>query len=318
MITDLNVQHELVKTALLATDNYLGIEKKTMAANSANPVIMKEFIHHYNIAYQALMSLGVLDEHEEYMKNHLKTMWGYAKDEDATLADEPYSSAPGGSTGGMDESKEFWDSAKSRADMPHEKLSPAMKAKAKARAASAGRKYPNMVDNVWAAHKQEAVVISFANFLAEKREDFSEDDITEMVDSLTWEDIVDLYPEEDLIEEETEQLDEKISAQSRLKRRQGFARGKGKRNMAKTIKLRRASTPAILQKRAQLAARRSMYKRLLRGRDKSSLSASEKDRVEQQVKGMKNIQASIATRMVPKMRSIEQKRLAHYRGGAKK
>jgi len=132
------------------------------------------------------------------------------------------------------------------------------------------------------------------------------------------EDIVDLYPEEDLIEEDVEQLDEKISAQSRLKRRQGFARGKTKRNTSKGIKLRRASTPETLQKRAQLAARRAMYKRLLRGRDKSALSASEKDRVEQQVKSMKNIQASIAVRMVPKMRSIEQKRLAHYRGGSKK
>jgi hypothetical protein len=317
MITDLNVQHELLKTALIATDNYLGIEKKTIAANAANPVIMKEFINHYNIAYQALMSLGVLDQHEEYMKNHLKTMWDYANDEDTTLADEPYASTPGGS-GGMDESKEFWDSAKDRADEPKEKLSPAWKAKAKARAASAGRKYPNMVDNVWAAQKQESVVSSFASFIAEKREEFSEDDINEMVDSLTWEDIVDLYPEEDLIEEETEQLDEKISAQSRLRRRQSFARGRTKRSTAKGIKLRRASTPDVLNKRAQLAARRAMYQRLLRGRDKASLSASEKDRVEQQVKSMKNIQASIAVRMVPKMRSIEQKRLANYRGTAKR
>lgn len=317
MINDLNVQHELLKTALIATDNYLGIEKKTIASNAANPVIMKEFINHYNIAYQALMSLGVLDQHEEYMKNHLNTMWDYAKDEDATLADEPYASTPGGG-GGMDESKEFWDSAKERADEPKEKLSPAWKAKAKARAAAAGRKYPNMVDNVWAAQKQESVVASFANFIAEKREQFSEDDINEMVDSLKWEDIVDLYPEEDLIEEEAEQLDEKISAQSRLKRRQSFARGKGKRTTAKSIKLRRASTPETLQKRAQLAARRAIYQRFLRGRDKSALSASEKDRIEQQVKGMKNIQSSIATRMVPKMRSIEQKRLAHYRGGSKK
>lgn len=317
MITDLNVQHELVKTALQATDNYLGIEKKTIAGDSANAVMMKEFINHYNIAYQALMSLGILDQHEEYMKNHLKTMWEYAKDEDATLADEPYASTPGGA-GGMDESKEFWDSAKERADEPKEKLSPAWKAKAKARAAAAGRKYPNMVDNVWAAQKQESVVTSFANFIAEKKEQFSEDDINEMVDSLKWEDIVDLYPEEDLIEEEAELLDEKISAQSRLKRRQGFARGRTKRNTAKGIKLRRASTPATLQKRAQLAARRAIYQRFLRGRDKSALSASEKDRIEQQVKGMKNIQVSIATRMVPKMRSIEQKRLANYRGGSKK
>lgn len=314
MITDLNVQHELLKTALLATDNYLNIEKKTVAAGSANTDTLKQFTNFYNVAYQALMSLGVLNQHEEYMKTHLTTMWGYAKEEDTTLADDPYASTPGGAAGGVDESKEFYKSAETRADMPHEKLSPAWKAKARARATAAGREYPNLVDNVWAARKQEAVVSSFANFIAEKKEEFSEDDINEMVDSLTWEDMVDLYPEEDLIEEETEQLDEKLSAQARLKKRQTFARGKNKRTTAKSIKLRRASTPEILQKRAQLAARRAIYQRMLRGRDKSTLSASEKDRIEQQVARMKNIQASIATRMVPKMRSIEQKRLAHYRG----
>ena len=47
------------------------------------------------------------------------------------------------------------------------------------------------------------MVTSFANFIAEKKEDISKDDINEMVDSLKWEDIVDLYSEEDLIEEET-------------------------------------------------------------------------------------------------------------------
>lgn len=274
MITDLNVQHELLKTALLATDNYLGVEKKTVAAGRADASTLSEFISFYNIAYQSLMSLGVLDQHEEYMKNHLTTMWSYAKEEDTTLADDPYASTPGGAVGGADESVQV--------------------------------------------PRVNTLTKSFANFIAEKKEQFSEDDINEMVDSLTWEDIVELYPEEDLIEEETEQLDEKLTAQARLKRRQGFARGKSKRNTAKGIKLRRASTPETLQKRAQLAARRAMYKRLLRGRDKSALSASEKDRVEQQVKSMKNIQASIATRMVPKMRSIEQKRLAHYRGGSKK
>jgi hypothetical protein len=201
-------------------------------------------------------------------------------------------------------SKLFGDDDKNLGDMPYAHLPAA--------------DFSGMDESKKVSSKQESVVASFANFIAEKREMFSENDINEMVDSLTWEDIVDLYPEEDLIEEETEQLDEKISAQSRLKRRQGFARGRTKRNTSKGIKLRRASTPAILQKRAQLAARRAIYQRLLRGRDKSSLSASEKDRVEQQVKSMKNIQVSIATRMVPKMRSIEQKRLANYRGGAKK
>lgn len=318
MINDLNIQHELLKTALESTDAYLGIEKQAVAANKATPMMIHDFTYHMSRTHDALQSLGVLNIHQEYMTSHVETMSKLFGDDDKNLGDMPYAHLPAADFDGMDESKEFWDSAKERADEPKEKLSSAWKAKAKARAASAGRKYPNMVDNVWAARKQESVVASFANFIAEKNEQFSEDDINEMVDKLEWEDIVDLYSEEELIEEETEQLDEKISAQSRLKRRQGFARGKGKRNTAKGIKLRRASTPETLQKRAQLAARRAIYQRFLRGRDKSALSASEKDRIEQQVKGMKNIQSSIATRMVPKMRSIEQKRLAHYRGGSKK
>ena len=318
MINDLNIQHELLKTALESTDAYLGIEKQAVAANKATPMMIHDFTYHMSRTHDALQSLGVLNDHQEYMTSHVETMSKLFGDDDANLGDMPYAHLPAADFSGMDESKEFWDSAKERADEPKEKLSPAWKAKAKARAAAAGRKYPNMVDNVWAAQKQESVVTSFANFIAEKKEQFSEDDINEMVDKLEWEDIVDLYSEEELIEEETEQLDEKISAQSRLRRRQGFARGKTKRNTAKGIKLRRASTPETLQKRAQLAARRAIYQRFLRGRDKSALSASEKDRIEQQVKSMKNIQSSIATRMVPKMRSIEQKRLAHYRGGSKK
>ena len=308
MMHDLTIQNELLKTALEATDAYLGIEKQAVAANKANPMMIHEFTYHMSRTHDALQSLGVLDDHQEYMTSHVVTM------------SKLFGNEPAADSSGMDESKEFYADAKKRAkaDTPQEKLSSAWKTKAKARAAAAGREYPNLVDNVWAARKQESVVVSFANYIAEKKEVFSEDDITEMVDSLTWEDIVDLYPEEDLIEEETEQLDEKISAQSRLKRRQGFSRGKTKRNTSRGIKLRRASTPAILQKRAQLAARRAIYQRLLRGRDKSSLSASEKDRVEQQVKSMKNIQVSIASRMVPKMRSIEQKRLANYRGGSKR
>ena len=314
MITDIQVQHELLKTALEATDNYLFVEKRAIAAGKATNDMIHTFTYEMARAHDALQALGVLDKHQPYMAKHAETIAELHDDLDPNVLNQPYAHVPAADYGEVEESKEFWDSAKERADEPKEKLSPAWKAKARARAAAAGRKYPNMVDNVWAAQKQEAVVTSFANFIAEKKEEFSENDINEMVDSLEWEDIVDLYPEEDLIEEETLQLDEKLSAQARLKKRQSFARGKSKRTTAKGIKLRRASTPEVLQKRAQLAARRAIYQRMLRGRDKSTLSASEKDRIEQQVARMKNIQASIATRMVPKMRSIEQKRLAHYRG----
>lgn len=266
MINNITVQHELLKAALSATDNYLGIEQAAVKSGTASPPMLKEFIANYNNARRALESLGVLNEHEEYMNGHLTKVWAMANDEDATLADDPYSSSPGG-TGGMEES------FKPR--------------------------------------------LSFARFIGEEKElpKISEEEIDEMVNELSWESIYDLYDSTEIIQEELdiEEIDEDISAQSRLKRRQGFARFKGKRNTIKGMKLKRTSTPDTLKARAESAARRSLYARLLRGRDKSSLSASEKNRIEKQVKSMKAVQSTLVLRMIPKIRAIEQKRLKNYR-----
>ena len=84
MITDITVQHELLKAALSATDNYLGIEQAATKAGTASPSMLKEFISNYNNAWRALESLGVLNEHQEYMNKHLTTIWSMAKEEDAT------------------------------------------------------------------------------------------------------------------------------------------------------------------------------------------------------------------------------------------
>ena len=169
---------------------------------------------------------------------------------------------------------------------------------------------------------------SFGDFLSETHREpdaddtISEDEVQKIVDDLTWEDIVDLYDDVELEYEDKdikeEFIDEKFTAQSRLKKRQAFARMKSKRNSARNIKLRRPSSMNILKKRAILAARRAVYNRFLRGRDKSTLSAAEKDRIEQQVSRMKYMQQAIATKMIPKMRSIEQKRLSNYRTKTKK
>ncbi len=282
MNTDLTTQRELLKSALEATDAYLGIEKQAVTMNNATPVMIHEFNYHMDRAQKALQILGVIHNHQQYMDSHSATMAKIYGSSDLNVLTQPHSSMLTPEYGEVEESKEFYAPANKR------------------------------------ARKQESLT-SFADYIKEEKEDtISEEDIEKIVNSLTWEDIVDFYPDEDLIEEEIEQLEEKLSAQARLRKRQSFARGRSKRSTAKGIKLRRASTPAILQKRAQLAARRAIYQRFLRGRDKSTLSASEKDRIEQQVKGMRSIQASIATRMVPKMRSIEQKRLANYRGVGKK
>lgn len=316
MITDRQLQHELLKTALEATDNYLTVEKKAVAAGRASDDMVHDFSFYMSAAHDALQSLGVLDKHQDYMKSHVDTMLKLLGHKDSTIGDLPYSHVPKPDI--EDVSEAVWDQAKERAHLPKEKLSLSAKAKAKARAKAAGRPYPNMVDNIWAARQES--FLSFGQYLTEGDDNtnITEEDIDQIVNHFDWSDMVELYDDDELFYEqmefELEQLNEKLSAQSRIKKRQAFARMKGKRNVARNIKLRRASSIDTLKKRAALAARRAVYQRLLRGRDKGNLSATEKDRIEQQVSRMKNIQSAIAIKLLPKMRSIEQKRLASSRG----
>ena len=49
--------------------------------------------------------------------------------------------------------KPVWDKPRPKGLGKSKKLTPAQKAKAKARAKANGRKYPNLVDNMWAASR---------------------------------------------------------------------------------------------------------------------------------------------------------------------
>ncbi len=269
-------QHELLKSAIEATDSYLGIEKNAKKLGFSNASLNTEFAYHLKRVYDTLNELGEFSKHENYIKTHIQAM--------------------------ID-------------------LTPEVKGQ------EAIFKIVNPIVNKSQAYEGKVKKInSFSSFIKEEKkniedETISDEEIDKIVDELTWEDIVDLYDEEELVyvndedDEELEDADlnEKISVQSRLRRRQAFARMSGKRNAARNIKLRRASSMDILKKRANLSARRAVYKRFLRGRDKSTLSAAEKDRIETQVGRMKYMQQTIATKMLPKMRGIEQKRLANYR-----
>lgn len=321
MITDLNVQHELLKTALEATDNYLAYEKRAIEAGRADNVLIHNFTYEMSRAHDALQALGVLDQHQDYMENHAQTMLKLHGHQDQSIADLPYAHIPGADVGEVEEETKVWD--KPSPVKNHEKLSPQAKAKAKARAKAAGRPYPNMVDNIWAARNES--VVTFKNFLTEKKSfeelELTEEDLNEIVNNWSWEDQWSLYDDSELVEEddnEEVEIEEGLTAQGRIKKRQAFRRTKGKRNVARGIKLRRASTVKVLQKRAKLAARRALYKRFLRGRDKASLSAAEKTRIEQQVGRLKYLQQVLSTRLMPKMRAIETKRLAGYRSKSKK
>lgn len=154
---------------------------------------------------------------------------------------------------------------------------------------------------------------TFLNIFEDKSDlpDFSEEDLNSMVEELTWADIEDLYEPDELVSVDLDQdnIAEAISAASRLRKKMSFARHRAKRVRLRGVKLRRASDFSTLKRRATGAARRQIMKRLLRGRDKSTLSPSEKDRIESQLKRMKNITSILAVKMVPKVRKLEQGRL---------
>ena len=153
-------------------------------------------------------------------------------------------------------------------------------------------------------------MITFLEFLDE---DFSDKELDEMADHLTWEDIEDLYSPEEFVLEDIQVLDEKISATSRLKKSQKLKSRKTAIGTARKMRLRRTSTIDVLHKRATAAARRLLQKRILRGRGKKQLSAQQKDHVEQQIKNMMAIQGNLAVKLMPKIRALERSRLATKR-----
>ena len=161
------------------------------------------------------------------------------------------------------------------------------------------------------------MILGFNDYINEEMEDrsISEEELDAMAENLTWDDIADLYDESELIEEH-ENLIEALSASSRLKKGMKMKSRRMQLAMARKMKLRRTSNVETLKKRARLAARRSIMKRFLKGRDKKSLSPQEKDRLEKQIKSMPTIVMSLSNKMLPKIRDIEKKRLASQRKGS--
>ncbi len=239
----LEKQKNLVKTALLATDAYLGILKQARTTQTVTQPILFEFTKNLSIAHKSLSALNLLSDHEGYMSKVI------------------------------DEMNTYFDADSFSVKNEH---------------------------------------TTFVNFIEDVEKDISEEDVNDMVDSLEWEDIYDLYDEDELVyDPEPEDIEEKISASQRIKKSQGMKRRKSQLSIARNLKLKRTSSIDVLKKRAVNAARRAVYKKLLMGRNKAQMSASEKDMLEKRMKNFKYMQNTIAIKMLPKMKAIEQSRLAH-------
>ena len=147
------------------------------------------------------------------------------------------------------------------------------------------------------------------------------EEIERHIDKLSWVDIKHLYADQEHQEAEEEfdldgdVLDEALTAAQRMKKKLDFLKTKSRREIAARVARHRVSTPARLKKRAVVGARGMIMQRLLRGRDKSKLSAAEKDRIEAIVRRSRPAIARISNRLLPKLRKLEQERLRHHSEG---
>ena len=164
--------------------------------------------------------------------------------------------------------------------------------------------------------------------IAEPIEDvLSAEDIRDLLiqaDNLSIDDMKDLgiideeEPEEELeIDTAEVQVTEALTPLGRIKRRQAARRNKTKLKLARVRAMKRAGGNARIKLRATRGARNLMYKRLLRGRDKSGLPPSEKARLETMIQRFQPLIARIAVRILPQIRKTELSRLKNKRAGMK-
>lgn len=143
-------------------------------------------------------------------------------------------------------------------------------------------------------------MIRFKEFILDE---VTEQEVDEIIESLVWEDIEEFYDEEFLVE--------KISSSQRVKMAQKMRAKKTMLAMARRVKLRSPGSMGVIGKRAKVDARKVILNKLLKGRKKSELSASERDRLEARVSKLMSMQKNITQKMIPKVKQLERERIAN-------
>lgn len=163
-----------------------------------------------------------------------------------------------------------------------------------------------------------------AFFNEEEEKDMSDEEIDSLIDSMSEDDIMDAYDDEELavVDDETgeelkdedevnESLMEVLSRIERMRARVRFAKTKSKRERQVKLALRRTSSNSTINKRARRLAISLMKKRMLRGRPASALSVGEKERIERMIQKRKAVLNRIAMKLTSRVRQVEKARLSH-------
>jgi hypothetical protein len=138
--------------------NNLQLEREKHLAEEAVALTNKQKLSLYKKSQKSGYSTDILEE--VYRRGHM--IWKaelFEGSREQFAFDRVNSFISGGFAADLDSDlteKEVWDKPNPKQEAgKSEKLSSAGKAKAKARAKAAGRPYPNMVDNIWAARNEE-------------------------------------------------------------------------------------------------------------------------------------------------------------------
>ena len=142
-------------------------------------------------------------------------------------------------------------------------------------------------------------MISFKEFI---EEEVTEEEIDDLIESLEWEDVIHLFDEEDMIIED-------ISAKERIQKGQRLKSRKVLMALARKVKLKRSATLGTLKKRTKTDARRMIMKKMLKGRGKKQLSASEKNSIEARTSKMIGMMNNLPAKLLPKIRQLQRDRL---------
>ena len=142
-------------------------------------------------------------------------------------------------------------------------------------------------------------MIPFKEFI---KEEVTEEEIDALIESLEWEDVIHLFDEEDMIVED-------ISAKERIQKGQRLKSRKVLMALARKIKLKRSATLGTLKKRTKTDARRMIMKKMLKGRGKKQLSASEKNSIEARTSKMIGMMNNLPAKLLPKIRQLQRDRL---------
>ena len=108
--------------------------------------------------------------------------------------------------------------------------------------------------------------------------------------------------------------DEALTAQQRMKLKQSIRRNKAKIRLGREKAKRKTASPEVLQKRANKQARNAILKKILKNKDKSDLSYSQRSSIEKQLDKKKSAIKRLAKQHLPKIRKADRAKLS---GGKK-